>query len=197
VYVRSLGMSYTYDGQDCVFPDNTRYKPSEMLALAQCCKGVRERPSDMRKLHLVKKLFNGEFLRPGANPDSPYTRKQTVAAAIQADTTRIALQHQSALREVQMAGTEQGGHRRVIRTLTFDYTKPVCVKCGKQDFVILTRGPHMGAYCRACAEWQCWLPKRVADVLLRTHSRYSREKPAPGSGRGEEVKQENLFGHPA
>jgi hypothetical protein len=93
-YVPALSMSYTWTKGRALFPDGVTYTAPELIELAS----KTERPEDIRKLHMVKKIFNGEILQSGHTPPERFTKKYSIRQIAAWDKARIQNAHDSALR---------------------------------------------------------------------------------------------------
>jgi hypothetical protein len=67
VFVKALNQSYKFIDGHAVFYDGTVYEVNELLELSKPIRGrdgseTRLRDNDLQKIHLVKKMFQGEIL---------------------------------------------------------------------------------------------------------------------------------------
>jgi len=56
----ALGLTYTLDPDGILFEDGVRYTVPEAIAVSRSA----NHPDDVRAVHLVKKIFDGEILQP-------------------------------------------------------------------------------------------------------------------------------------
>jgi hypothetical protein len=139
---RTLGLDYVYDRGKITFEDGVEYTIEEAMRVSiGGCEG-----DDLRKLHLVKKIFNGEIIqasRAGA---------RTSQAGARTSSTKKE-------KEEDMPQNRRWG---VLKC-----------ECGSGDFYICKVGPHMGVYCITCEKWHGWMQKSLAIRLTRLNPKYT------------------------